>query len=70
MSCRYDPASDFAEEALRAGDFLKALDAADLAISFGPELIWIRINRAHALMFLDLIQEARDQYLAHRGANA
>jgi len=58
---------DFADTALKAGDFRKALEAAELGIWFDPGLIWVRINRAHALMFLDRIEEARDEYLAHRG---
>ena len=58
---------NFADGALKAGDFPKALEAADLGIRFGPEQTWIRANRAHALMFLGRTQEARDEYLAHRG---
>ena len=62
-----DSYGNFADAAVRAGDFRIALEAAELGIQFGPEKIWIRGNRAHALMFLDRIPEARDEYLAHRG---
>jgi hypothetical protein len=62
-----DSYGNFSDAAVRAGDFRIALEAADLGIQFGPEKTWIRGNRAHALMFLDRIPEARDEYLAHRG---
>jgi hypothetical protein len=58
---------NFADAAVKAGDFHQALEAADLGIRFGPEENWIRGNRAHALMFLGRLQEARDEYLAYRG---
>jgi WD40 repeat protein len=58
---------NFADAALKTGDFATALDAAELGIMFGPELTWITINRAHALMFLNRTEEARAEYLAHRG---
>lgn len=58
---------DFADEAVKAGDFQKALEAADLGIRFGPKEIWIKMNRAHALMFLDRTKEARAEYEKYRG---
>jgi hypothetical protein len=58
---------NFANKAVKDGDFRIALAAAELGITFGPEEIWIRGNRAHALMFLKRIPEARDEYLKHRG---
>jgi hypothetical protein len=60
---------NFADAALHAGDFRIALEAAELGITFDREAIWIRINRAHALMFLGRIQDARGEYRAraHRG---
>jgi len=58
---------NFADAAIRSGDFLKALDAADISIRFGPELISPEINRAHALMFLDRLDEARTLYVSHIG---
>ena len=60
---------DFADAALKAGDFRTALEAAELGIVFGPEKIWITMNRAHAHMFLGRTEEARAGYLAHRGEN-
>lgn len=50
-----------------ARNFATALEAADQAISLAPEKIWIYTNRAHALMFLNRIDEARAVYLQHRG---
>jgi len=50
-----------------AGAFAKALEAADLAISLAPDETWIYTNRAHALMFLGRVDEARTIYLQHRG---
>jgi tetratricopeptide (TPR) repeat protein len=47
--------------------FVTALEAADQAISRAPEKIWLYTNRAHALMFLDRVDEARDLYLQYRG---
>jgi hypothetical protein len=58
---------NFADAALKRGDFRNALDAAELSIVFGPELIWLRVNRAHALMFLGRTHDAREEYLAHTG---
>ncbi len=52
---------------LLARDFATALAAADQAISLAPEKIWLYTNRAHALMFLDRIDEARALYLKYRG---
>jgi tetratricopeptide (TPR) repeat protein len=50
-----------------AGNFVRALEAADQAIALAPNEIWIWGNRAHALMFLDRTDEARDLYLKYRG---
>jgi hypothetical protein len=54
---------DFADAAIRAGDFKIALEAAELSIKFGPEIIWVTMNRTHALMFLGRTEEARKGYL-------
>jgi tetratricopeptide (TPR) repeat protein len=51
-----------------AGDFSNALDAADQAVALAPDRLWFHGNRAHALMFLGRVEEARALYLAHRGA--
>jgi hypothetical protein len=58
---------DYADAAVRAGDFANALIAADRGIKFDPALLFVKLNRAHALMFLDRTDEARREYLAHRG---
>ena len=51
-----------------ARNFVTALDAADQAISLAPyKKIWLYRNRAHALMFLDRVDEARALYLKYRG---
>ena len=50
-----------------ARDFADALEAADEAIALAPDKIWIYTNRAHALMFLGRIDEARALYLQYRG---
>jgi hypothetical protein len=57
----------FSDKALKAGDYRIALDAAELGIKFDPNQIWITMNKAHAYMFLDRIEDARKEYLAHRG---
>jgi tetratricopeptide (TPR) repeat protein len=52
---------------LPARDFAQALAASDLAISLAPNMTWVYSNRAHALMFLGRVEEARSVYLKHRG---
>jgi hypothetical protein len=41
-----------------ARKFVTALETADQAISLAPEKMWLYTNRAHALMFLDRLDEA------------
>jgi tetratricopeptide (TPR) repeat protein len=55
-----------AYEFVLARDFATALTAADQAISLAPEEIWLYTNRAHALMFLGRVDEARALYLKYR----
>jgi tetratricopeptide (TPR) repeat protein len=50
-----------------AYDFAAALETADKAITLQPDLIFVYGNRAHALMFLDRVDEARTLYLRYRG---
>jgi tetratricopeptide (TPR) repeat protein len=50
-------------------DFATALDAVDQAISLAPDKIWLYAIRAHALMFLGRIAEARSLYLKYRDEN-
>jgi tetratricopeptide (TPR) repeat protein len=52
-----------------ARGFAKALEIDDDALSLAPGKIWIYGNRAHALMFLDRVDEARTLYLQYRGRN-
>jgi tetratricopeptide (TPR) repeat protein len=54
---------------LIAGQFAKALAAAEQAIAGAPELTWEQIHRAHALMFLGRTDEARAIYNSNRGNN-
>jgi tetratricopeptide (TPR) repeat protein len=52
-----------------AKEYDKALEAADFAISLSlpPDAAWMRMHRAHALMFLGRVDEAREIYLRFRG---
>ena len=36
-------------------------------IALAPDQIWLYTNRAHALMFLGRVDEAREVYLQYRG---
>jgi TPR repeat protein len=48
-------------------DFQKALNATDRADEISPSYIGVKINRAHALMFLDRTEEARAIYRSNAG---
>jgi tetratricopeptide (TPR) repeat protein len=52
-----------------ARNFRTAFEATDLVISLTPTKIWFHTNRAHALMFLGRVDEARAVYLRYRGEN-
>jgi tetratricopeptide (TPR) repeat protein len=56
-----------AYEFILARDFTKALEASDLVISIASNEIWLYTNRAHALLFLGRVDEARALYLRYRG---
>lgn len=58
---------DFADAALRGGAFQMAEHAAKLGMTFDPGQTWIMINQASAHMFMNRIDEARAEYLSHRG---
>jgi tetratricopeptide (TPR) repeat protein len=47
-------------------DFAKALEAADAAIALAPTEVWLHTIRAHALMFLGRVDEARTLYMKYR----
>ena len=53
--------------ALYAGRPDVALEAVSRALDISPDLLWIEMNRAHALMFLDRAEEARFTYLSNKG---
>jgi tetratricopeptide (TPR) repeat protein len=66
----HDAAAGFGGLAFKlvlAHDMTNALAAADQSISLAPDQIWLYTNRAHALMFLGRIDEARALYLKYRG---
>jgi tetratricopeptide (TPR) repeat protein len=53
-----------------ARDFSKALEVAEFAIAAAPGDTWLRSGRAAALMFLNQTDEARAEYMGHRGERA
>lgn len=53
-------------QALLAKEFNEALAATERGHALAPDLVWIEINRAHLLLFLDRFDEARALYLTHR----
>jgi tetratricopeptide (TPR) repeat protein len=57
---------DMAFRYVLAGEFTKGLGTSDEAISLAPDKIWLIMNRAHALMFLGRVDEARALYLRLR----
>jgi tetratricopeptide (TPR) repeat protein len=57
---------NLAFDELMIGDFSGALDASTRAHGLAPDQIWIEANRAHALMFLNRLKEAKEIYLLHR----
>jgi tetratricopeptide (TPR) repeat protein len=54
-------------EFVLARDFATALKIADETVSLWPATTWLHTNRAHALMFLNRVDEARALYLKYRG---
>ena len=62
-----DRIGDFAFRFVLHRAFTGALRVSDLVISVAPDKIWLQGNRAHALMFLDHVNEARTLYLRYRG---
>jgi tetratricopeptide (TPR) repeat protein len=54
---------------LFARRFDEALAATERALVIDPAATWITTNRAHALMFLERVDEAQALYLAHKGAH-
>ncbi|MFN0219536.1 MAG: TIR domain-containing protein [Hyphomicrobium sp.] len=58
-----------ANSALFAQSFDQALAASDRAVALGPNLLWLKANRAHALMFLGRNEEAKQLYVAFKGQN-
>ena len=63
-----DALGNLAWYALIAREFAEALAASDRARTLAADQIWTETNRAHALLFLGREPEARQIYLAHKGA--
>src|SRR5262249_23068772 len=66
LQFRIDRFGAIAYNFILAHNFATALEAVDQAISLAPDKVWLYTNRAHALMFLDRIDEARALYLKYR----
>jgi tetratricopeptide (TPR) repeat protein len=49
------------------GNFSQSLELSDEAISVAPKMGWLHANRAHALMLLGRVDQARAIYLQYRG---
>ena len=58
---------DWSYDLITARKFALALAACDAALAATPDATWMEVNRAHALMFLGRVDEARALYLANRG---
>src|SRR5262249_39777682 len=58
---------NFSWHALFARAPAEALEASNRALTLAPDQTWIATNKAHALMFVGRAEEARAEYLAHRG---
>jgi len=52
--------------ALFAGEYGRALEASQEAIKLAPDLLWIKTNMAHALMYLGRVDEAKKIYMENR----
>ena len=63
-----DALGNLAWYALTARDFAGALAASEQARALEVDQTWIETNRAHALVFLGRLEEARQIYRAHKGA--
>jgi tetratricopeptide (TPR) repeat protein len=62
-----DALGNLAWYALTAREFDEALAASERAHALAAGQVWSETNRAHALLFLGRLQEARQIYLAHKG---
>jgi tetratricopeptide (TPR) repeat protein len=58
---------NLAWSAVVARSYSEALDAAERATSLAPDLLWLKGNLAHALLFAGRIDEAKQIYLANKG---
>jgi TIR domain len=62
-----DGIGSLAVDFVTARKYPQALDAADLAISLSPEILWLYIVKAEALMLLNRTDEARALFLKYAG---
>src|SRR5215475_852466 len=62
-----DALGTLAWHALFARMFDESLASSKRALVLEPDLVWLETNRAHALLFLGRIEEARAIYIAHKG---
>jgi tetratricopeptide (TPR) repeat protein len=60
--------SNLSYQFLLARNFPLALETADLTTERMPDALWLQVNRAHALLFIGRVDEARALYIRHRGA--
>jgi hypothetical protein len=58
---------EIAYRLILARNFARALEGSDRAIAAGADQIWLYTSRAHALMFLGRVDDARTVYLQYRG---
>ena len=58
---------NLAWSAVLGQSFSEALDSAQRAATLAPDLLWIRGNLAHALLFAGRADEAKQIYLANKG---
>jgi len=66
LSISYDRVGVLAYGFVLARDFARALEVVDQTISLAPNNLWLYATRAHALMFLGRVDEARSLYLQYR----
>jgi tetratricopeptide (TPR) repeat protein len=58
---------NLAWDALLGGSVERAREASERAVSLAPDILWLRTNLAHALLFSGRAPEAKDVYIAYKG---
>lgn len=59
--------SNLSYQLILTRNFALGLETADMTVARAPGMLWLHVNRAHALMFIGRVDEARALYLRHRG---